>query len=156
LRKDRHPLHVGDHAYLMVQVVKLVSAHVYRQFGARGVAYTFPQTTVLVRLRETAGQSAAELARVAMVRPQTMNKNLARLYRDGLIEARDDPAHGRIRRIFLTKRGLEIVRRFDATSNLIMSRMFENVGPADQKRLESILQRCVASLKGDDDLEMVE
>jgi MarR family transcriptional regulator for hemolysin len=147
LKKARYPLRVGDQVYLMINIIKLVRTRVHERLGAQGVVYTFPQTAVLVKLRETAGMSAAELARVAMVRPQTINKLLAKLYGDGLIEARDDPAHGRIRRIFLTKTGKEITKKFDAASNEITGLMFSNVSSAEQTQLESILQRCAESLQ---------
>lgn len=154
LKKSRHPLQVGgDHVYLFVKVLRLVRTRVHEQLDAQGISYTFPQTAVMVKLRETPGRSAAELARVALVRPQTINKILAKLYADGVIEARDDPAHGRIKRIFLTKRGAEIVRKFDAISNVITGRMFEQVNAAEQKQLASILLRCVDSLQAQGDLE---
>lgn len=47
-------------------------------------------------------------------------RTLIKLYADGLIEARDDPDHGRIRRIFLTRRG---------------------------KQLTVMLQECIAALR---------
>ena len=101
-----------------------------------------------VRSARTApGRSAAELARVALVRPQTINKILAKLYADGVIESRSDPAHGRIKRIFLTKRGAEIVRRCDAISNVVTGGMFEHVTVTEQAQLASVLQRCVDSLQ---------
>lgn len=148
MKKTRHPLQVGgDHSYLLVNVVRLARARVSEQLDAQGISFTFPQTAVLVKLRETPGRSAAELARVALVRPQTINKILAKLYADGAIESRTDPAHGRIKRIFLTKRGAEIVKKFDAISNVVTGGMFEHVTGAEQKQLASILQRCVDSLQ---------
>jgi len=151
-KKTRHPLQVGgDHVYLFVKVLRLVRAHVHEQLDAQGISYTFPQTAMLVKLRETPGRSAAELARVALVRPQTINKILAKLYADGVVESRTDPAHGRIKRIFLTKHGAEIVKKFDAVSNVITGNMFENVNAAEQKQLASIMQRCVDSLQAHGD-----
>ena len=98
MKKLRYPIHVGDPVYLMMKLIRLVRNQATGILAADGMGYTFPQTAILVKLRETAGMSAAELARVAMVRPQTINKILVKLYADGLIEAKDDPAHGRIRR----------------------------------------------------------
>jgi len=151
-KKARHPLQVGgDHVYLLVKVLRLVRARVHEQLDAQGISYTFPQTAMLVKLREAPGRSAAELARVALVRPQTINKILAKLYADGVVESRTDPAHGRIKRIFLTKHGAEIVKKFDAVSNVITGNMFENVNAAEQKQLASIMQRCVDSLQAHGD-----
>jgi len=147
LKKARHPLQVGDHSYLLVKTLRLLRSCVQVQLDAQGISYTFPQTAVLVKLRETPGRSAAELARVALVRPQTINKILAKLYADGVIESRSDPAHGRIKRIFLTKRGAEIVRRCDAISNVVTGGMFEHVTVTEQAQLASVLQRCVDSLQ---------
>lgn len=147
MKKSGHPLHVGDHVYLLVQVLRLIRARVHEQLEAQGISYTFPQTVVLVKLRETPGRSAADLARVALVRPQTINKILTKLYADRVIESRTDPAHGRIKRIFLTKRGTEIVRKFDAISDVVTGGMFENVDLDEQELLASILRRCADSLR---------
>jgi DNA-binding MarR family transcriptional regulator len=119
MKKLRYPIHVGDPVYLMMKLIRLVRNQATGILAADGMGYTFPQTAILVKLRETAGMSAAELARVAMVRPQTINKILVKLYADGLIEAKDDPAHGRIRRIFLTRHGKQITEKFDKVSNFI-------------------------------------
>jgi len=156
LKKARHPLQVGDHSYLLVKALRLLRSCVQVQLDAQGISYTFPQTAVLVKLRQTPGRSAAELARVALVRPQTINKILAKLYADGVIESRSDPAHGRIKRIFLTRRGVQIVRRCDAISNVVTGGMFEHVTEPEQAQLASILQRCVESLQsqlGSDDVD---
>lgn len=147
MKKLRYPIHVGDPVYLMMQLMRLVRNHAYTLLAQDGIGYTFPQTAVLVKLRETAGMSAAELARVALVRPQTINRTLIKLYADGLIEARDDPAHGRIRRIFLTKRGKQLTEKFDNVSNLVTHRMFKNITAAQQKQLTSMLQECIAALR---------
>lgn len=147
MKKLRYPIHVGDPVYLMMKLIRLVRNQATGILAADGMGYTFPQTAILVKLRETAGMSAAELARVALVRPQTINKILVKLYADGLIEAKDDPAHGRIRRIFLTRHGKQVTAKFDKASNLITLTMFKNVPAAQQKQLEHTLNECIKSLQ---------
>ncbi len=68
----------------------------------RPIMLTTPQYAVLCAVEAEAGLSNARLARAAFVTAQTMQGVLVNLERDGLLERRPDPAHGRILRSELT------------------------------------------------------
>jgi DNA-binding MarR family transcriptional regulator len=51
------------------------------------------------------GSSGADLARASNTTPQAMNAVLLTLEREGLVERRPHPTHGRILQIFLTEEG---------------------------------------------------
>lgn len=51
------------------------------------------------------GASGADLARGSNTTPQAMNSVLATLQREGLVERRPHPTHGRIRQVTLTEEG---------------------------------------------------
>jgi DNA-binding MarR family transcriptional regulator len=71
-----------------------------RAHGLSGV-----QFGVLSVLARNPGVSGAELARASNISPQAMNGILVTLERDGLVERRPHPTHGRILQVSLTDEG---------------------------------------------------
>ena len=71
------------------------------------------QYGVLSVLAREPGASGADLARAVHTTPQAMNGVLATLEREGLIERRPHPTHGRILQATLTSEGQ---RRLDAAN----------------------------------------
>jgi DNA-binding MarR family transcriptional regulator len=66
---------------------------------------TAAQYGVLSVLAREPGASGADLARACNTTPQAMNGLVATLERDGLVERRPHPTHGRIRQVELTEDG---------------------------------------------------
>jgi DNA-binding MarR family transcriptional regulator len=64
-----------------------------------------PQYAVLSVLARDPGSSGADLARACNTTPQAMNGVLATLAREGLIERRPHPTHGRILQVTLSAEG---------------------------------------------------
>jgi DNA-binding MarR family transcriptional regulator len=79
-----------------------------RAHGLNGAQYA-----VLSVLARDPGMSGADLARSCNTTPQAMNGVLATLERDGLIERRPHPTHGRILQVTLTREG---ERRLEAAA----------------------------------------
>ena len=73
----------------------------------RAHGLNMPQYAVLSVLERDPGASGADLARACGTTPQAMNGVLATLEREGLIERRPHPTHGRILQVRLTERGAE-------------------------------------------------
>jgi len=73
--------------------------------------------TLSVVVREP-GLSAADLARAVMLTPQAINLLVNGLEREGLVERRPHPTHGRILEIYPTPEG---VRRLEATYPAVMA-----------------------------------
>jgi DNA-binding MarR family transcriptional regulator len=74
---------------------------------------TAPQYSVLSVLARDPGSSGADLARACNTTPQAMNGVLATLERDGLVERRPHPTHGRIVQVTLSGEG---ERRLEAAN----------------------------------------
>lgn len=66
---------------------------------------TTPQFVVLTMLKAYPGLSGADLARVAILTPQTVNVIIRNLERDGAIRKTPHPVHGRVLQWTLTRRG---------------------------------------------------
>jgi DNA-binding MarR family transcriptional regulator len=99
----------GHSGYLLRQ-----AWHAFRgalEMSLRAHDLTSPQYAVLSVLARDPGASGADLARACNTTPQAMNGVLTTLEREGLIERRPHPTHGRIRQATLTNEGQ---RRLDA------------------------------------------
>lgn len=88
------------------------AAHAYRQAQERALAdlaLTPPQFSVLTMVKAYPGASGAELARLALLTPQTMNVIVKNLLRAGLLARSHSQTHGRILHLALTKAGQEML-----------------------------------------------
>ncbi|MBA3377981.1 MAG: MarR family transcriptional regulator, partial [Chloroflexia bacterium] len=66
---------------------------------------TLPQFLVLTMVNAYPGASSADVARLAMLTPQTISLIVANLERAERLRRTVDPAHGRIQRMELTDEG---------------------------------------------------
>ena len=75
---------------------------------------TPPQFVVLTMLRAYPGLSGADLARVALLTPQTVGVIIRNLERDGAIKKTPHPIHGRVLQWTVTRRGAALLERVPA------------------------------------------
>lgn len=101
----------GHSGYLLRQAWHAFRAAMDSALRAHGLSGA--QYAVLSVLARTPGMSGADLARACNTTPQAMNGVLATLERDGLIERRPHPTHGRILEARLTGEGKQ---RLDAAT----------------------------------------
>src|SRR6266702_5906012 len=72
---------------------------------------TPPQFVVLTMLKAYPGLSGADLARVALLTPQTVGVIIRNLERDGAIKKTPHPIHGRVLQWTLTRRGTTLLEK---------------------------------------------
>src|SRR6185437_1796058 len=72
---------------------------------------THPQQSALTMIRAYEAISAADLARLTMLTPQTVNGIVRALEMRGAIRKQKDPLHGRILRLLITADGRELNKR---------------------------------------------
>jgi DNA-binding MarR family transcriptional regulator len=84
---------------------------------------TLPQFLVLTMVNAYPGASSADVARLAMLTPQTISLIVANLERAGRLRRSVDPAHGRIRRMELTEEGRVLLDRCRERTALIDARL---------------------------------
>lgn len=93
----------GHLGYLLRQ-----AAHAHRirvDHALADLGLTQPQFAVLTMLAAYPGQSNADLARLALLTPQTMSVIIANLLKAGLVARRPHKVHGRIQTLALTAEG---------------------------------------------------
>ena len=93
----------GYLAYLLRQAQAATRLTLERALADLGV--TPPQFAVLTMLKAYPGLSGADLARVALLTPQTVGVIIRNLERDGAIRKTPHPVHGRVLQWTLTRRG---------------------------------------------------
>ena len=133
----------GHLGYLLRQ-----AAHAQRRRMDRALAtvgLTHPQFLVLTMIRAYPGCSNADIARLAMLTPQTVHAIITALLGRGLVTRQPDPLHGRVLNIALSGDGEELLRRGRT--------MALNAGAALQRSLsasqEAIVRRWLVSVARD-------
>lgn len=138
----------GSLGYALKQVHHLMRAAIENRIRAAGLSMTFPHMAALYLLSETPGLSGAQLARWAMVTPQTMNQILTRLEADGLILRRPDPEHRRILRAEVTAAGREQFQRGCTIAETLLDEAQAGMNPGERAELLRLLGRCQDNLLG--------
>src|SRR4051794_14475676 len=132
--------------YLVGRMDRVVRRHIHDVVKARGLSVN--QYTTLSVLDRRSGLSNAQLARRALVSPQSMNEVLLTLERRGLVRRRAHPDHGRILQTRLTPKGRRLLDACDAGVRQVEARMIGELSPAEQAVLRHGLLSGVRALHG--------
>jgi DNA-binding MarR family transcriptional regulator len=132
--------------YLIGRVDRVVRRRIDEVVGAHGLSVN--QYTTLSVLERRSGLSNAQLARRALVSPQSMNEVLLALERRGLVRRRAHPDHGRILQTRLTAKGRRLLAACDAGVREVEARMVGDLSPSDQAALRHGLLSGVRALHG--------
>jgi DNA-binding MarR family transcriptional regulator len=133
----------GYLAYLLRQAQAATRLTMERALGTLGV--TPPQFVVLTMLRAYPGLSGADLARVALLTPQTVGVIIRNLERDGAIRKTPHPVHGRVLQWTLTRRGTALLEKCRRHAHAVDRRLAEGLSP----RAELIVRRWLSKIATD-------
>jgi DNA-binding MarR family transcriptional regulator len=119
----------GHSSYLLRQAWRALSGAIETALRPHGLSAA--QYGVLSVLAREHGASGADLARACHTTPQAMNGVLGTLEREGLIERRPHPTHGRILQATLTGEGR---RRLEAADRAVraLRRVIERDWTSDE------------------------
>jgi DNA-binding MarR family transcriptional regulator len=129
--------HIG---YLLRQAGAANRLRMERALSDFGV--TPPQFMVLTMLVAYPGLSNADLARLALLTPQTVSVIVANLLRSGAIARRPHAVHGRIQHIDVTNEGKALLKQCRSRVKAIEQQMLDGFS-ADE---ESVIRRWLVSL----------
>jgi DNA-binding MarR family transcriptional regulator len=132
--------------YALKQTHHLMRTAIENRARSAGLAMTFPNMAALFLLSETPGLSGAQLARWAMVTPQTMNQILLRLEADGWIVREPDPEHGRILRARVTELGGQEFERGCVLADGLIEEAQAGLSAAERSELLRLLGKCQDNL----------
>ena len=133
--------HVG---YLLRQAHQAFRAAALAELGPLGL--TLPQYSVLTVADAEPGLSGAELARDSMLTPQTTNEIISLLVAAGLLERRPDASDKRLRRMFVTGAGRDLLSRARPAVDAVERRMTTSLSGADLAALRGWLTDCARNL----------
>lgn len=129
----------GHLGYLLRQ-----AAHAHRQRVEQrlsGLSLTLPQFSALTMLDAYPGHSGADLARLALVTPQTMSVIVANLLKAGLVERTPHPIHGRIQTITLTETGAVMLGAAKQCVYALEAEMLTDLAPEVRAAIRQWLTR---------------
>jgi DNA-binding MarR family transcriptional regulator len=138
----------GRIGYLLRQAQGASRLTLERALADLGV--TPPQFAVLTMLKAYPGLSGADLARVALLTPQTVGVIISNLERDGAIRKKPHPVHGRVLQWTLTRRGQALLGKCRARGRTLERRLQAGLAPRAQATVRRWLSKIAADLKQDD------
>ncbi|MGA2757526.1 MAG: MarR family transcriptional regulator [Solirubrobacteraceae bacterium] len=132
----------------LIYVIGRVDQGVRRELRVRlaPLALSVPDVTTLSVLRGRSGLSNAQLARRALITPQSMLEVLASLEQRGLLARRPDAANARIMRAELTPSGRRLLARADAVIAALEDELLAAVAPEEREQARGALLRVMGEL----------
>lgn len=135
----------GHFGYLLRQAGAAHRLRMERVLADLGI--TPPQFVVLTMLVAYPGISGADLARLAVLTPQTVSVIVANLERSGAIVRRPHAVHGRIQQIDVTEEGRALLKQCRARVKKLEARMAAGFTPAE----EQVIRRWLVSVAHEED-----
>lgn len=134
----------GYFAYLLRQAHAAARLTMERSLADLGV--TTPQFVVLTMLKAYPGLSGAELARVALLTPQTVGVIIRNLERDGAIRKTPHPVHGRVLQWTLTRRGTTLLDKCRRHAKAVERRLAAGLSAKAQVTVRRWLAKIATDL----------
>lgn len=134
----------GYLAYLLRQAQAATRLAMERSLADLGV--TSPQFVVLTMLKAYPGLSGADLARVAMLTPQTVGVIIRNLERDGAIKKTPHPVHGRMLQWTVTPRGAALLDKCRQHAQTVERRLAAGLSAPAERTIRRWLARIAADL----------
>jgi DNA-binding MarR family transcriptional regulator len=138
----------GHIAYLLRQAQAATRLTLERALDDLGT--TPPQFAVLTMLNAYPGLSGADVARVALLTPQTVGVIIGNLERDGAIKKTPHPVHGRVLQWALTRRGLNLLGKCRRRVSAVERRLVAGLGNKAELTIRRWLAKIAADLHRDD------
>lgn len=135
----------GHLAYLLRQAQAATRLTMERALADLGV--TPPQFAVLTMLKAYPGLSGADLARVALLTPQTVGVIIRNLERSGAIRMTPHPVHGRVLQWTLTRRGGALLGKCRRHVQALERRLMAGLGAKAQATVRRWLSKIAADLQ---------
>ena len=143
-RPSAKPFRFGYLVHDVSRIRRTVMDQVMRPLGI-----TRSQWSVLTTLSRGGndGMMQVDLARLLEVGKVTVGGLVDRLEATGHVERRSDPADRRIKRVFITEQGFEVLQHMIALSAKINDRILENVSREERAICEEVLYKVKRNLK---------
>jgi DNA-binding MarR family transcriptional regulator len=138
----------GYLAYLLRQAQAATRLRMERALAELGV--TPPQFIVLTMLKAYPGLSGADVARVALLTPQTVGVIIRNLERDGAIRKTPHPVHGRVLQWTVTRRGGTLLEKCRRHAMALERRLTAGLGAKTRNTVRRWLSKIATDLQQED------
>jgi DNA-binding MarR family transcriptional regulator len=138
----------GYFTYLLRQANAAVRLALDRALAKEGM--TYPQQSVLTMIRAYGALSAAEVARIALLTPQTVTGIVRALEERGAITRQPDAVHGRILRLAITAEGRALNARCRALTAPIEAQLKARAGSARERAVREWLVDIAKAFDGEE------
>ncbi len=136
----------GEDGYLGYLLRQAANAYRYRvEQALSDLHLTQPQFAVMTMLGAYPGHSSADMARLALLTPQTMSVIIANLMKMGLVDRRAHPIHGRIQKLELTDRGTDVLLAAKSRVYGLENAMLTALSKNDEAAIRRWLVRVAAN-----------
>jgi DNA-binding MarR family transcriptional regulator len=135
----------GYLGYLLRQAQ--AAARLWLERALAGLGVTPPQFAVLTMLKAYPGLSGADLARVALLTPQTVGVIIRNLERDRAIRKTPHPVHGRVLQWTLTRHGLNLLGQCRRHVLALERRLMAGLSAKAQGTVRRWLSKIAADLQ---------
>jgi DNA-binding MarR family transcriptional regulator len=135
----------GYLGYLLRQAQAASRLSMERALARLGV--TTPQFVVLTMLKAYPGLSGADLARVAILTPQTVGVIIRNLERDGAIRKTPHPVHGRALQWTLTRRGTRLLQQCRRHARALERRLAAGLSSRGEREIRRWLSKIATDLQ---------
>jgi DNA-binding MarR family transcriptional regulator len=137
----------GYLAYLLRQAQAAARLTLERALADLGI--TPPQFVVLTMLKAYPGLSGADLARAALLTPQTVGVIIRNLERDGAIAKTPHPVHGRLLQWTLTRHGLTLLDKCRRHAMALERRLTADLSATGEVTVRRWLSKIATDLPQD-------
>lgn len=126
----------GEEGYLGYLLRQAAGAYRHRMERALAdLDVTPPQFAVMTMLKAYPGQSSADVARLALLTPQTVSVIIANLERAGSIQRQRHRVHGRILQIELSEEGLALLEQSRERVHALERELTSRLSVAEEKTI---------------------
>jgi DNA-binding MarR family transcriptional regulator len=139
----------GEKGYLAYLRQAQAATRLALERSLADIGVTPPQFVVLTMLRAYPGLSGADLARVALLTPQTVGVIIRNLERDGAIRKTPHPVHGRVLQWTLTHRGSAQLDKCQRHAMALERRLAAALTARAQATVRRWLSKIAADLQQD-------
>ena len=127
----------GHLGYLLRQAAGVHRLRMERALADFGV--TPPQFSALTMLAAYPGASNADLARLAILTPQTLSVIIGNLLRGGTVTRRQHEVHGRIQHLELSEKGRLLLAKCRKRVHKIDRELMQDLTPAQEQQIRKWL-----------------
>ncbi len=126
----------GEKGYIGYLLRQAAGAYRHRvELALADLDVTPPQFSVLTMLAAYPGHSNADLARLALLTPQTVSVIVANLKRAGSIVRRPHAIHGRIQHLDLSESGNALLATCRARVHAIEHELIDDLAPDEEQAI---------------------